>query len=384
SPNIPYRSGTDFSTRRIKSATILCFAGRTKSKDRKCPKRCKSNDSSLTQVDYCLRPWAIRAQVLSIRRQRRWMQVSARIFPYRCPTRSCLTSPSATFWIKRRHWRCRCPRLRRGATYLVMTRDKHHRKHPDDLVLDKRSIVLRWQDSQLNQLRQFERFVGYDYTADGCVDCDCIPKLMDTEGTIHAFVSSRMQAAVAYQNGKTMAAPPSGTLASSGSGVGQGDDAPGQLRQLAGDVQVGEHEHSSGSLSASLLGAPSGPVSLAVLAAQLPAGPAHPQHRQPVAHAGGQHGAADLQAEVHQAGVHPGQLGGGDLSVVQAVWTGGQPEVDLHEARGAERQGEDAEADCHAFEVASERQRAASVAKCCSGDRALLRAFQLIKEAGSN
>ncbi|PAA81438.1 hypothetical protein BOX15_Mlig014115g1, partial [Macrostomum lignano] len=164
----------DFSTRRIKSATILCFAGRTKSKDRKCPKRCKSNDSSLTQVDYCLRPWAIRAQVLSIRRQRRWMQVSARIFPYRCPTRSCPTSPSATFWIKRRHWRCRCPRLRRGATYLVMTRDKHHRKHPDDLVLDKRSIVLRWQDSQLNQLRQFERFVGYDYTADGCVDCDCI------------------------------------------------------------------------------------------------------------------------------------------------------------------------------------------------------------------
>ncbi|PAA75841.1 hypothetical protein BOX15_Mlig014115g3 [Macrostomum lignano] len=148
--------------------------GRTKSKDRKCPKRCKSNDSSLTQVDYCLRPWAIRAQVLSIRRQRRWMQVSARIFPYKCPTRSCPTSPSATFWIKRRHWRCRCPRLRRGATYLVMTRDKHHRKHPDDLVLDKRSIVLRWQDSQLNQLRQFERFVGYDYTADGCVDCDCI------------------------------------------------------------------------------------------------------------------------------------------------------------------------------------------------------------------
>ena len=64
---------------------------------------------------------------------------------------------SVSVWVATEDLKCKCPKVRLHRTYLVLGKDI---RSPDKngMVLDRRSIVVRWQDEWDRRLRKFQRY----------------------------------------------------------------------------------------------------------------------------------------------------------------------------------------------------------------------------------
>ena len=59
------------------------------------------------------------------------------------------------FWVSQADLICKCPKIRLGRRYLIIS---SHKSRGNGIILDKRSIVIRWKDDWSRRLRRFRKY----------------------------------------------------------------------------------------------------------------------------------------------------------------------------------------------------------------------------------
>jgi len=96
---------------------------------------------------------AIQARVISKDTMGEWVRFTVHVINIFKKTKDRIYRGEETIWVPSSDLACRCPKVRTQKTYLMIGRDSSSAR--GGIVLDRSSLVMRWTDRIMVQLKQF-------------------------------------------------------------------------------------------------------------------------------------------------------------------------------------------------------------------------------------
>lgn len=108
---------------------------------------------------YCKRDFGIKINILSRQLIKTWVKFVARIetvFKWTGGETRLREGREVAVWVRQRDLRCRCPKLRKGHSYLVVGFNDIHEIRKG-IVVSQRTVVDRWNSDLQRRVKKFER-----------------------------------------------------------------------------------------------------------------------------------------------------------------------------------------------------------------------------------
>lgn len=130
------------------------YDGKESSSSKSCNK-CKKNSRRLNFQKYCVRDYALLTHIVSRRQYNEWVRFTVNVQKvYKSDRININRGEQHYLWVSTADLACKCPKIRIGRKYLVVTHgNKQNDRH--GLILDRKSIVIRMRRMLNTRLRKW-------------------------------------------------------------------------------------------------------------------------------------------------------------------------------------------------------------------------------------
>ncbi|XP_071509433.1 netrin-1-like [Diadema antillarum] len=127
--------------------------------DGECPRKCAASTRKISQKKYCRKDYVVHAHILSREMEEEWVKFTANIITVYKKGEQRLRRGNTFLYVRHRDLTCKCPKIRLGHKYLILgEEDKSSNPGTQDgVIVDNRSVVLKWRDPWDNRMRKFRR-----------------------------------------------------------------------------------------------------------------------------------------------------------------------------------------------------------------------------------
>nr|AMY99569.1 netrin [Terebratalia transversa] len=119
-------------------------------------KKCKSQSRNVNVKKYCRRHFAIQASVLKREQVGSWVKFTVNILSIYKRGATRLRRGEQYIWVAQSDLVCKCPKVRKKKTYLIIGYNNKNSGRPG-LHLDRKSIVIQWKDEWQRRIKRFHR-----------------------------------------------------------------------------------------------------------------------------------------------------------------------------------------------------------------------------------